>query len=430
MARERRRIRRSLVFSFLFPILFGSMLVWGLAGDSVWGGEAEESGGGVSAASASKGGLPKTQGWRTDGTGRYPDADPPVSWDAGTHVVWRSDLGGWSNATPVLSGDRVFCNVEPFKLVCLERESGKLLWEQDHDYSKVKHSGDVPRCHDVTGFSSPTPTTDGARVFGLYGNGVACAYSVEGKRLWIRLVDKPRRGWGQSSSPLLVGDRLIVAVNDLFALDAGTGKEVWRVSSKPSWGSPVQTMLGEVPVVISCAGQIIRAVDGKVLCEGLGELEFNAPIIEDRIVYFMSQDARAYRLPRQFTSDQGSVKPEKLWEARLKRDRYYASPVLHQGRIYSITRARILTVVDAGSGEEVEEIRMGRRGGEMYSSITSAGDYLFVTGEDGRTSVLTSGEEGLETVEQNKMKGVRSCPVFDGDRMYLRAGSSLFCIAD
>ena len=52
-------------------------------------------------------------GWRTDGTGRYPDAKPPVTFAPGENVVWATPLPSWSNASPVLVEDRIFVCAEP-----------------------------------------------------------------------------------------------------------------------------------------------------------------------------------------------------------------------------------------------------------------------------------------------------------------------------
>ena len=46
-------------------------------------------------------------GWRFDGSGVYPDADPPIAWSTDKNVVWKIALPTWSNASPVMAGDRV-----------------------------------------------------------------------------------------------------------------------------------------------------------------------------------------------------------------------------------------------------------------------------------------------------------------------------------
>ena len=41
-------------------------------------------------------------GWRTDGTGRYPKAKPPLEWSTKKNVVWKTPMPGWSGGTPVV----------------------------------------------------------------------------------------------------------------------------------------------------------------------------------------------------------------------------------------------------------------------------------------------------------------------------------------
>ena len=75
------------------------------------------------------------RGWRNDGTGVFPDADPPTSWGPGKNEVWSTVLGdkGIGNASPVLIGDRLLTAVDPFILVCLRASDGTVLWKTSHD---------------------------------------------------------------------------------------------------------------------------------------------------------------------------------------------------------------------------------------------------------------------------------------------------------
>jgi len=74
-----------------------------------------------------------TVGWRMDGSGRYPAATPPANWSATDHVAWATALPAWSNASPVLVGERIFVCAEPSTLLCLDR-TGKICWQQHSDY--------------------------------------------------------------------------------------------------------------------------------------------------------------------------------------------------------------------------------------------------------------------------------------------------------
>ena len=90
--------------------------------DAFWGSRAPTSG---------------ESGWRTDGTGRYPRATPPLTWSPTQNVVWKRPLKNWSNATPVLHKDRIFTLEEPSTVVCLDQKTGEELWRADANFDAV-----------------------------------------------------------------------------------------------------------------------------------------------------------------------------------------------------------------------------------------------------------------------------------------------------
>lgn len=75
-------------------------------------------------------------GWRGDGSGRYPGATPPTAWERQTNgagyttkgIVWMTPLPNASAASPVIVGDRIFVTSEVFDLVCLDKQTGRVLW--------------------------------------------------------------------------------------------------------------------------------------------------------------------------------------------------------------------------------------------------------------------------------------------------------------
>ncbi len=74
---------------------------------------------------------------RGNGTGSYPapagGGRPPLAWDVqkGTNVRWRRKLPSFSNAYPVLVGDKVFTNCEPHTLYCFDKLTGEELWRRE-----------------------------------------------------------------------------------------------------------------------------------------------------------------------------------------------------------------------------------------------------------------------------------------------------------
>ncbi len=69
--------------------------------------------------------------WRNGGTGVFPRAGPPVEWNSEDSQVWATSLGG-SNGSPILVDGKLFCNEEPNALVCVDSETGIVLWKREN----------------------------------------------------------------------------------------------------------------------------------------------------------------------------------------------------------------------------------------------------------------------------------------------------------
>jgi outer membrane protein assembly factor BamB len=74
-------------------------------------------------------------GFRGDGSGHFPGATPPVTWNAltGEGVVWKTALPGTSFSSAIVVGRKVFAVSSPHHLFCLDADSGQILWQKDVD---------------------------------------------------------------------------------------------------------------------------------------------------------------------------------------------------------------------------------------------------------------------------------------------------------
>lgn len=362
-------------------------------------------------------------GWRTDGDGRYPNTDPPTSWSATENLKWKTPLPKWSNASPVLLPRRLMVIVlsEPDEILALSTEDGTVTWKD----SVADVTGEAVKTHDDNGWTSATPVSDGSRVFTVFGSGVVAAHDVTGKRLWARRVQEPAHRWGHSASPVLAGGHLIVHLVDLVALDPATGEEVWRAESEVSWGSPVVTRVAKTQVVITPAGDVFRADSGEKVASEIGKLSFATPVIQDGVVYFIEKRATAVKVP------DGLDKPfQTLWEARIEGSRHYASALIHDGLVYAVSREEDFSILDAATGEVVHErnLDLGEGSNSAYPSLAMAGGKIYLSVENGTTAVLEPGRSYHE-VARNSIAGFRSSPVFFGNRIYVRAFDGLWCFA-
>jgi len=439
--------------------------------------------------------LVSATGWRTDGTGLYPEAKPVLEWSTDKNVVWKTEMPDWGNSMPVLVEDKLFLNVEPDKLVAVSAADGSILWtastpmelalspEQAEQMEKNKAEVErieqelqklnqqlrnqrrkvrgaegeekqkaeaeerqmrskqqalmdrlaslgviTPRTHPANGYTSPTPVSNGEQVFVNYGTGVVAAYDLEGQLLWAKLYEQPDRGFGHSTSPLLVDGKLITHIKKLMALDPASGEVVWTTEIPESWGTAAVGKIGDTTIMVTPNGNIVRASDGKVLTSGLFNLPYGSPIIQDGIIYAVDQGlgAVAIQLPDAIAGDK--VEVTELWKSSPPDDRYYSSPVVVDDVLYVMNRTRHLSALDAKTGEILfsEELDMGR-GQQLYGSFCLAGDHLFVSHDSGYTAVVKPGRSfGLVGV--NSLEPTRSTPIFDGDRIYFRTDSHLFCL--
>ena len=69
-------------------------------------------------------------GWRGDGSGIFPNTTPATEWSPTENVVWKTKMPDWSNATPVIVGDKIFVMSEPDLLICCDVATGKILWQK------------------------------------------------------------------------------------------------------------------------------------------------------------------------------------------------------------------------------------------------------------------------------------------------------------
>ena len=75
-------------------------------------------------------------GFRTDGTGRYTDSNPPLHWGNDKNVVWKIDLPQ-SNSIPIIQGEYLFTCAEPCVLLCINKSSGEVLWQRESSYKEI-----------------------------------------------------------------------------------------------------------------------------------------------------------------------------------------------------------------------------------------------------------------------------------------------------
>ena len=133
--------------------------------------------------------------WRGPATnGHTRESNLPVKWDANS-VLWKTELPGIGQSSPVLVGERIFLTayIEKGKkriLVCVDRNKGKVVWQ------KEVWSGEPEKSHAMNGWASATCATDGERVYAFFGKGGLHCYTADGSKVWSRDLGDFPGVWG------------------------------------------------------------------------------------------------------------------------------------------------------------------------------------------------------------------------------------------
>ncbi|MCH7727571.1 MAG: PQQ-binding-like beta-propeller repeat protein [Planctomycetes bacterium] len=187
------------------------------------------------------GNWPQWRGPEFNGTSD--ETNLPTKWSRTENVAWVAQLPGPSAATPIVWEDRVFVSTtdlksETVKAICLNRKSGKILWQ--HDIAKGVN-GDYRST-----FAAPSPATDGKVVVFFTGKGEMVVYDLDGKKKWSKNFGPFAFQWTFSTSPVLFDGRLYLQVcqrdkpvrgrgskdgknqSYLLALNPETGEQLFR----------------------------------------------------------------------------------------------------------------------------------------------------------------------------------------------------------
>lgn len=283
-----------------------------------------------------------------------------------------------------------------------------------------------PRTQSANGYSTPTPVSDGQNVYVCYGTGIVAAYDLEGNRKWVKLHEQPNHQWGHSASPRLVDGKLIIHILNMMALNPQTGEKIWEAPARENWGTSAVGRIGDTKIIATPSGDILRISDGKKLKSNIFRMPYGSPIIHDGVLYNCDDTgAAAHQLPSTIEGD--TIELKKLWISRPQIDRYYSSPVIVDDILYVINRRGNLSAINIANGDVIFSWRLQLGGGDIYGSLSYAGENIYVGGNSGQVAVFKPGQN-FSLIGMNYLESTRSTPIFSGNKIFFRTDSNLYCL--
>lgn len=134
------------------------------------------------------------------------------------------------HSSPIVVGKRIFLTaVRDKKLLTmgLDRETGTVQWESESPYEQLE------AIHRIGSYAQSTPCADDDCVISFFGSSGIYCYDHSGKQLWKKPMGPFVNDFGAASSPILLGERLILCQDHdldsfLICLDKRTGDVIWK----------------------------------------------------------------------------------------------------------------------------------------------------------------------------------------------------------
>ncbi len=307
-------------------------------------------------------------------------------------------------------------------------ETGEPVW-QHHDAARFwdAHVGAGPRA---------TPAIAGGRVYTLGATGILNALDADtGAVVWSR--DAAADGgaklpmWGFVSSPLVVGDLLIVQAGLLVAYDLATGEPRWHGPAKRgSYSSPHLLTIAGVPQILllgHAATISVSPTDGSLLWEhpwpGIGIVQPARIADGDLLISLVDSGASPIGTRRiTVANGAGGWSVEERWTSRgLKTS--FSDVVVHKDRAYGFDGS-ILACVDLETGERVWK---GGRYGEGQLMLLPDQDLLLVLTEQGELALVEASPERFAELARIAVLAGKtwSQPALVGDILLVRNGEEM-----
>ncbi len=380
-------------------------------------------------------------GWRGPrGDGTSTDKQAPTQWSSTNNIAWKTPIAGLGHSSPIIWGDRLFLTTalpetQERLLLCLERATGKLLWQQTVLRAPLEAK------NGENSFASSTPVTDGRRVYVTFLDGkdvVVAAYDFSGKQLWLVRPGGFLSQWGFCHTPVLHENKVIIVCdskgeNFITALKDTDGQTVWKTmrdNPSQSYSAPlIRTMAGRQQMIVS--GN--RSISSYDPATGKQWWRVNGPSI-DSVATPVFNEASGLVLAGSSWPDkvviairpdgEGDVTESKVvWSSKVGAP--YVPSFLSVGPyLFTSAFSQEGHCLEAATGKVLWKSRMGLH----HASPVLANGLVYYVNDDGVAHVVKAGPE-YELVSRNEIgEKVYASPALSEGQLFLRTFKHLYCI--
>lgn len=385
------------------------------------------------------------------GQGHSTETGVPLQWTATENIAWKTELPGQSWSSPIVWRDHLFMTTaadggESCHVLALDRKSGTILWDKEVFKQALR------RKEGRNSYATPTPATDGERVYACFGDGSFAAVNFAGDMVWTNRNYPHYSQHGLATSQVLHRGLLMMARDGssdgedkglgwqtpwdgafILALDTHTGRERWKARrglSRISHGVPVVWERDGAAELISEAGDVVQGFNletGQRLWSSqvIGEGKVPSTVVGEGLVFTAGgwggkESIKAFKL-----GGRGDLKETNLiWEQKKGMPKV-PSMLYLKSYLFAVTDTGQATCLKASTGDVIWQERLG--GSFSASPVTAEGRIYFV-GDSGETTVIDAGPEFKVLAKNPLGEKVQASPAISQGQIFIRTERHLFAI--
>ena len=351
----------------------------------------------------------------------------------GPKLAWTAKGAGDGYSSFAVAGGKVYtlgARGGTEFVIAFDEGTGRKVWEMANGARFNNDRGDGPR---------GTPTVNGGQVYAYGASGDLSALdAATGKMIWKVNVLQQLGGrnitWGLSESPLVLSDRILVQAGgrnaSIVAVSRKDGSVIWRSQSdEAGYSSAVLHEFGGVPQAIfftANRGLAVDTRDGRLLWsyDRVANRTANAatPIARGNKVFFSSDYGTGAGLVELAASGK-NVTAREVYFTREMRN-HHSSSVLVGDHLYGFSGA-ILTAMKFDTGEVAWRDRSVGKGSLVY-----AGERLYLYSENGVVGLAEANTAGYREHGRFQIRTgslpTWSHPVVANGKLFLRDQDTLY----
>lgn len=383
----------------------------------------------------------------------------PLKWTATSNVAWKAPLPGPGHSSPIVWGNRIFLTAfrpapggtggvfrslmgliargvsvsGQLFVLCLDRATGKALWEREVPLEVIEE------VHPTNSPASPTPVTDGQRVYVYFGSYGLLAYDFDGRKIWERRLGPFPNEWGSASSPILYGNMLILncdtdAEDFLLAVDKATGKTIWQTprNATRAWPVPVIWNAGGRDQIVVSGSERVTAYDpsnGREIwtVDGLSTWVSPTPVAAHGLLFVAANGPGGNIIMAIRPGGRGNITSTHVAWRHERAAPYIPSPIVVGDYLFVVKDGGIMTCLNARTGELAWQQRLPARG-SYYASPVAAEGRLYVISEDGEVTVVAA-KPTFEVIATSSMgERTMASPALSSGQIFIRTDNALWAI--